>query len=166
MPIDKKKLVSLPPKERLKKLKEIENERKKEGNEIEKLIMESIHEINTEKIASEITPQPKAVDITSLFLAENEESIEAKALERGVIPERKEYFSHEQTYSDYSALNKLYGLVSSGGMLTTEQRADVGKIGERIVVAEKYITEGDKTSNLLNASRAVFYKLKKQTGID
>ena len=63
MTIDKKELTKLSPEERIKKLKLMEEERKKEVNEIEELIKKSMHELKTDKIAGEIAPEQRAVDI-------------------------------------------------------------------------------------------------------
>ena len=42
----------------------------------------------------------------------------------------------------------------------------IGQIGEKLNVAEKYMTESERTASKLNASKAVLYKLKKETGLE
>ena len=42
----------------------------------------------------------------------------------------------------------------------------VGETGERLNMAERYMTESEKTASKLNASRAVLYKLRKETGLE
>ena len=74
-----KEIKKLSPEERIKKLKEIEEENKKEINEAEKLIKDSIKEINIkEEIRDLPIPQIKAVDIESLFSPEEKEVFAAK----------------------------------------------------------------------------------------
>ncbi len=69
----------LSPEERIKRLKKIEEENKKEINEAEKIIKDSIREIDVkEKIKDLPIPQIKAVDIESLFSPEEKEVFAAK----------------------------------------------------------------------------------------
>ena len=69
----------LSPEERIKRLKKIEEENKKEINEAEKIIKDSIREIDVkEKIKDLPIPQIKAVNIESLFSPEEKEVFAAK----------------------------------------------------------------------------------------
>lgn len=166
MTIDKKELSKLSPEERIKKLRHMEDERKKEVDEIGRLIKESMQAIKTDKIAEEFAPGQKAVDISRLFEAEGGENLErtaqeARASSKGTV----NYQVVAQTYHDYSQLKEFYGIVSMGSSLTEGQKAAIGQIGERITVAERYITAGEKTAEILDASRATLRKLKKETGL-
>ena len=168
MAIDKKELSKLAPKDRIKKLKKLEEDRKKEVDEIEVLIRESMQDLKTDTLAEEIAPEQRPVDISRLFEASGEH-----ALERTAIRETKEsgkdskgYQALAQTYEAYSQLQKLDKALSVYGSLTDEQKNLVGQIGERLNKAEKYISESERTASKLNAGRAVLYKLKKETGID
>jgi len=74
-----KEIKKLSPEERIKRLKKIEEENKKEINEAEKIIKDSIREIDVkEKIKDLPIPQIKAVDIESLFSPEEKEVFAAK----------------------------------------------------------------------------------------
>ena len=74
-----KEIKKLSPEERIKRLKKIEEENKKEINEAEKIIKDSIREIDVkEKIKDLPIPQIKAVDIESLFAPEEKEVFAAK----------------------------------------------------------------------------------------
>ena len=42
----------------------------------------------------------------------------------------------------------------------------IGQIGERLNIAEKYMSEGEKAASKLDSSRAILYKLKKETGFE
>jgi len=168
MDIDKKELTKLSPEERIKKLKLMEEERKKEVNEIGTLIRESMREIKTEKIAEEITPEQRGVDISRLFEARGEEKLERTARKdapAASMKGTKGYQAIVQTYEAYSRLAQMYGKVSMGGSLTVEEINAINLIGEQIGVAERYMSEGEKSASKLDASRIVLYKLRKETGL-
>ena len=142
MAIDKKEFAKLSPEERIRKLKELEEERKKEMNEIGALIKESMKELKTDKLAEEITPERKSVDISRLF-----ESSEGQMLERtarrdapaATTKAAKGYQAIAQTYEAYSQLQKLDKALSIYGNLTEEQMSAIGQIGERINRVERYM---------------------------
>ena len=168
MTIDKKELTKLSPGERIRKLKLMEEERKKEVNEIERLIKESMHELKTDKIAEEIAPEPRAVDISKLFETSGEDRLERTAREEASSNIRRGtrgYQAMVQTYEAYSQLTEFYGKISMGESLTSDERNAINRIDEQIGVAERYMTEGEKAASKLNASRAVLYKLRKGTGL-
>ena len=169
MTIDKKELTKLSPAERIKKLKLMEEERKKEVNEIEKLIRDSMHELKTDKIAEEIAPESRAVDISKLFETSGEDKLERTAREGAPANVRggnRGYQAIVQTYEAYSQLQKLDKALSIYGSLSEEQIDALGQIGEKINRVERYMTEAEKTASKLDASRAVLYKLKKETGLE
>src|SRR3989344_1370940 len=80
MKLDRQKLNSLSPEERIKRLKEleksVEEEKKKQIDELTLMIKQSMQELRTGKLASEITPQQKKVEISELFERGNENSLE------------------------------------------------------------------------------------------
>ena len=167
MTVDKPGLRKMPPEERLKKLKEMEKKRKEEVGEIGELIKQSMKDLKTEKLATKIAPEQREVDISQLF-----ERNEGEELERTTKQEfttarpGTTYQTISQMYNDYSQLKEFYGMVSSGVGLSKDQLSSIGKIGERMNVAEKYMSEGEKTISILNPSRTILYKLKKETGLD
>ncbi|MDP6648399.1 MAG: hypothetical protein QGH34_03335, partial [Candidatus Woesearchaeota archaeon] len=119
------------------------------------------------KLADEITPEHRVVDISRLFEMRREEGLESAAREAqsAEIPKgTKEYQIFARTYEDYSQLKAFSGIVSVGGNLSDEQMAEVGKIGERVNIAEKYKTEGETVANILDASKAILYKFEKEKG--
>jgi hypothetical protein len=69
--VDEKELEEikkLPPKERLKRLQELEEKRKKQEEEAKKIIEESLKEIKLDKMLQEIeVPQQEEVDVDKLF---------------------------------------------------------------------------------------------------
>lgn len=168
MTIDKKQLSKLSPKERIKKLKLMEEERKKEVDEIEELIRKSMHELKTDKIAEEIAPEQRAVDISSLFQAAGEQRLERTAREEAppvaMMKGTRGYVTFEQAYGDYQKLKGFDATVSMGGSLTEEQKTEAGKAGERLI-QDRYATAGEETANLLNAGLSIFYKLEREVGL-
>ena len=166
MSIDKKELKKLSPEERLKKLKLMEEERKKEGIEIEELIKRSMQEIRTEKTAEEFAPEPRVVDISRLFEATRDNRLERTAKkETAASGNSKGYQAIVATYQAYSELKGMHTTVSMGGNLSNEDLTAIGQIGERLITAERYMSEGEKAASKLDASRAVLYKLKRETGL-
>ncbi len=168
MTINKQELSKLSPEERIKKLKLMEEERKKEVTEIETLIKRSMHELRIDKIAGEVAPEQRAVDISRLF-EQTGEQLERTAREESppaaLMKGTKSYNAFIQTYNDYSELKKFYGVVAGGGSLTEDDRKLVGEIEGRIGVAERYMTESEKTASKLDGSRMILYKLRKETGL-
>ena len=168
MTIDKKELTKLSPQERIKKLKLMEEERKKEVNEIEELIKKSMQELKTDKLAEEVAPEQRAVDISRLFETSGEDRLERTAREEApsnIKRGTRGYQAMVQTYQAYSQLTKFYGKISMGGNLTSEEGDTINRIDEQIGVAERYMTEGEKAASKLDASRIVLRKLKKETGL-
>lgn len=168
MTIDKKELSKLLPQERIKKLKLMEEERKKEVDEIERLIKESMQELKTEKIAEEVAPEQRAVDISRLFETFGEHRLERTAREEAppvaLMKGTRGYITFEQAYKAYTQLKKADRTISMGGSLSEEEKARIGKAGER-VIADRYAPVGEETADLLNAGRAIFYKLEKELGL-
>ena len=166
MTIDKDRLSRLSPQERIKKLKAMGEARKKESDEIEALIKQSMQELKIDKIAKDFAPEQRAVDISGLFEAENEHNLERTARRSRGAAKGNGYQAIAQTYEAYSELKSMYGVVSSGGNLSEQQLAAIGQIGEKLSIAEKYMTESEKIASKLDASRNVLYKLKKETGLN
>ena len=168
MPIDKEELNKLSPRERIKRLHQLEEEKKREATEIGELIKKSMQELKTDKLAGEIAPEQKAVDISRLFEADSGQRLEktARRAAPAFMKGSKSYQAFVQTYNDYTQLRRFYGVISTGGTLTEDHLSSIGEIGERISKAERYMTEGEKSASKLDASRFVLYKLKKETGLD
>lgn len=167
MTINKKGIAKLSPEERIKKLKLMGDERKKEVEEIEELIKKSMQELKTEKLAEEISPEPKAVDISRLF-----ETISGQRLERTAREEAspaaftkgtKGYQAFVHVYQDYSSLKKIMGYAVAGS-LSEEQLEAVDKIGERLDKT-KYESASSEIANLVVASRAALHKIRKYAGM-
>jgi hypothetical protein len=161
MAIDPKELAKLSPEERIKKLRQLEEEGRKDADEIGALIKKSMQELRTDKLATDITPERKQVDISKLFEEEGER------LERTVKKERPsgkaEYQSFMQTYQDYSSLKKMMGYAAEGA-LTEDHLKIVDKIGERLD-RTKYERLSDEVANMLVASRSALHKIRKYAGM-
>ncbi|MBS3095816.1 hypothetical protein J4480_00080 [Candidatus Woesearchaeota archaeon] len=167
MPLNKKELGKLSPEERIRKLKLMEEERKKEVSEIGRLINESMQEIKTEKLAEEIAPEQKAVDISRLFETDAGENLERTARKEGGVGDltkgSKDYQTFAQAYQDYSSLKKLMGYAATGS-LNEEHQAVIDEINERLDKT-KYQNIGAEIANILVASKATLHKIRKYAGM-
>ena len=166
MSIDKKELEKLQPEDRIKRLKHLEEQRKKDVAEIETLIKEYEKQIRTRKLADEIAPNQKPVIIADLFEVHAFNELENTA--RQEMPRfsgKSVQYLAVQSYSDYSTLKEFYGIVSVGMRLSDEQLVAIGEIGERLNIAEKYMTDSEKTASKLDSNRVLLYKLMKETGL-
>jgi len=161
----KKELRKLKPKDKLKRLKELEEKRKAEMVDIDELIKDSEKELKTEKVAEEITPEQTEINITKLF---EEESGHLESTVKKEAPdtekEDQKYVSFKQAYSDYSRLQDIT-YASMMGSLTPAQEDAVDRIGERLD-RTKYQNVGQETANIIVASKATLYKIKKYAGLD
>ena len=168
MSIDKQELSKFSPLERIKKLKLLEEERKKEADEIEQLIKKSMQELKTEKIAEEIAPELRPVDISSRFAETGEQRLERTAREEApataLMKGKGGYQTFSQAEYDYSQAKKFSGFVSMGYSLTQEQVALVDEMGARRNVAERPMPVGEKLAKVLDASRMVLEKYRKEVG--
>ncbi|MBI2647366.1 hypothetical protein HYW99_02725 [Candidatus Woesearchaeota archaeon] len=168
MALNKRELAKLPPQERIKKLKLMEEEREKEVDEIEKLIKESMQELKTDKLAEEVAPEQRAVDISRLFGATGEQRLERTARQEAPPPlmkVKRDYVTFGELYQDYKKLKRFEYALSMGSSLSEEDKILVGQIGERLNKAERYTPLGNYIVNILNASAAALDKLKKETGL-
>ena len=160
----KKELKKLRPTDRIKKLKELGEKRKGEITEIENLIKDSEKELKTDEVAEEITPEQNEVDIGRLF---EEETTELEATVRKDAPSaegNQGYMSLQRADEDYTALKDIT-YASMMGPITPAQADEIDQIGERLD-RSKYQSASQEIANILVASRAVLYKIKKYAGTD
>ena len=159
---DKNKLKKLSPKERIKALKKLEENRKKEATEIEDLLKKSEEELKTEKVADEISPVPREINIGDLF--EEEENLETEVKKDSKEKPGIEYISFKQAYSDYQQLQDI-SYASIIGDLDQNQMEAIDEIGERLDKT-KYTSQSAQAADLLVASRAALNKIKKYAGLN
>ena len=154
--LDKAELEKLTPAERIKKLKELEEENKKEIEEAEKLIKKTEAEISREKIAESVkVPETKPVDIGSLF--REEESLETTVREEAPSTEAKE---ESQLYQLAQAYEEAKEIAYSSEPLNEEQLGWVDRLGEKVEKAS-YDTFSKETADLLVATRSLVKKILK-----
>lgn len=158
--IDKKELSSLSPEERLKRLKLMEEDRKKDVEEIGTLIKDSLKDIKNIKLADEVAPQARIVDISRLFESTGQglEKISGKKDAPGILGRMVGYQIIGQANYDYSIFRKLDSL--------DEEKRKIGDSGERVNLTEKYMTSGEKVASMVDSSRMVLYKARKQSGFE
>jgi len=111
-------LKKLSPEERVKKLKEIEERSRKEIEEAQKLMGESIREIEIEQGIKEKMPIPQlaAVDIDSLFTIEEKDMFKTNrfvsAKKEPIVAEKKEFLDElieKEKPQDVKETHKQYG---------------------------------------------------------
>lgn len=161
----KRELRRLRPKDRLKKLKELEEKRKSEMVDIEDLIKDSEKDVRSDEVAEEIAPQQEEVDIGRLFREESEQ-LERTVKQESPETERDEheYIPFKQAYNDYNTLQDIV-YASMTGPLTPTQEHTIDKIGERLDKT-KYQSTSQEVVNILVASKAALYKIRKYAGLD
>ena len=177
------KVKGLPPEERVKALKELKNRREKEAKEVEKLINETITEIedkSKEKVIEELSrlqeeiPEKKKQEETLEETAEKESvnveeniNVEYKIKSSG-LPEE----IYKENPSIYAVANKnVYGVVSNivkkaemGEPLTAEEEARLSFIEDRIRgVKLEGGMEKDKRNYILRTEQ-LFDRIRKYKG--
>ncbi len=124
----------LSPEERIKRLKKLEDEKRKEIEEAQKLMKESVVELEREeKIKKEIPiPQVKAVDIGGLFTKEEKQLFATKRYEdsklRGEEQHEEEQGVQEKTLEDEIQVAQI--------QLTREQLDEQRQYGERLAAEQ------------------------------
>jgi len=162
----KEELKKLSPKDRVKKLKELEEKRKQEINKIEELLKDSEKEAKTEEVAKEIVPEQTEVNIERLFKKEEEEALESTVRKEAPDKDDKniQYMSFNQAQDDYSTLKDI-GYATMSGPVTPAHMDAIDKIGERLEKI-KYQSASKEIADILVASRATLYKIKKYAGLE
>ena len=162
--INRKELQKLNPRDRIKKLMELEEQRKKDVLEIEELIKQSAQELKINKIADDNAPPQAAIDISRLFHEEGNALEMNIRKETAEVQSSQQYQSLSQTYDDYKKLRQFMGYAMEGP-LAAETIEAVDKIGERLQ-RFKYESASEEAVNLFVASRAVLHKIKRYMGLD
>ena len=152
MELDKEELEKLSARERLEKLKQIEGEKKKEIDEVEKLIKESEREARIEERLRDNVEIPKeeAVDIGSLFTKE-----EVEQIEQGLHPARE---------AEESTVKYMAGAADDAGEMyssaSSENRPPV-KADDLLTPLTYNPTEGKKLASESVGSRMTLEQAKK-----
>jgi transcriptional regulator with XRE-family HTH domain len=154
--LNRMELDELTPAERIRKLKEIETENKKEIAEAEKLIKQTENEIEKDNISESVKiPDAKPIDIDSLF--QEPPSLETTVREEAAPTEIKE---ESQLYMLAQAYEEAKGMAYSDEPLNEEQMAWIDKLGERVEKAS-YHSFTTETADLLVATRSLVKKILK-----
>lgn len=156
--LNKEELEKLTPAERIKRLKKIEEENKKEIEEAEKLVKQTEAEIAREKIAESVeVPAPTPVDIGSLF--REEPSLETTVREEA-HPTHEEAGAESQLYQLAQAYEEVREMAYSNEPLNEEQLEWIDRLGERVEKA-KYESFCREAANLVVATRSLIHKIRK-----
>jgi len=149
--IEKEKLKNLPLSERLKELKKLEEERKKDIEEAKKLILETEKEFETEKAIENVEiPEPKKIDISKLFTSED--GLEATA--------EIEQESGEDFNIDYQRF--IQGMEEQGFYRTMLIEPVIEKI-ETFINAPKYALRSRSDVEKSTPSVGLLEEIKKYT---
>ncbi|MDO8642040.1 MAG: hypothetical protein Q7R76_00410 [Candidatus Woesearchaeota archaeon] len=147
--MDLSDIKKLPPEERLKKLKELETERKKEIEEARKLVAQSEHEIALEEIKRDIPiPQMTSVDVGMLFSPEEKELFKSKRFTGEKIKEQKEIIPSEHI----DQLEKMIEDEKEG--IERFQRTHGGKPQQYGLLLEKTLEAENKLASIYDAAKA------------
>lgn len=160
----KKELSKLKPQDRIKKLKQLEEKRKEEITEIEDLIKDFEKEMKTDSVAEEISPEARDVNIAHLF-GEDRGELEFTVKKEAPSGDKSPgYISIKQLYGDYTDLKNIQ-YASMSGSLTPAHLDQVDRIGERLD-RTKYRSQSQEVANMLVASKAALYKIRKYAGLE
>jgi len=155
--LNKTELEKLTPAERIKKLKELEEENKKEIEEAEKLIKKTEAEISREKIAESVKiPETRPIDIESLFREEPtlEGTVREEAPATGEAKEESRLYQLAQAYEEAKSMYQ------SEEPLNEQQLEWVDRLGERVEKA-RYETFTKEAADLVVATRSLVKKILK-----
>ncbi len=173
MVLDTDELKKLSPEQRVKRLKEMEQQRKSEMGEIESLIKKSMNDAKNDKIAEKVAPPPREVDITKLF---TEEEKDWKQQDRKQVLEEQPAVKYladtkyggnlqKQIAQDYSSLKNM-GYVSPGS-LSGSQIEQLDKIEQRLGMAS-YQThaQSEKMAVMMSGSKEALHRIKQYAGLE
>ncbi len=153
--LNKEELGKLKSADLIKRLKEIEEENKKEIDEIRNLIKKTEVQIERDKILESVAvPETKPVDIGSLF--KEEEGLEATAKKSSNLAETEK----NALYQLAQAYEELKGGFYRLGRIDEEQLARVDKLGERMAKVD-YIATSKEVADLVVGARSLARKLMK-----
>ncbi len=151
--INKEELGKLSAAERIKRLKSLEEENKKEIEEAEKLIHETESQIERDGIAESVkVPETKPIDISSLFA--EEQNLEATVKKEATEEDQGPLYELAQ---DYEAAK---GIAYGGESPSEDQMGWIDQLGERVEKI-KYHGTSDEIANLVVATKSLIHKIKK-----
>lgn len=152
---DKDELRRLAPAERIRKLRELEEERKKEIEEAEKLIRESVEDLRREKATEDVEiPEAEEVNIEDLFGGEKLEDTVAKE-----APADEDAIKY-QTNIDYDYLRHV-----DTGNIQNYNMEHIEQIRERLADIDYKALSADVAKQVVG-TRKVLYELKKSLGME
>jgi polyhydroxyalkanoate synthesis regulator phasin len=172
-------LRKLSPEERIRILKELEEKRKKELLEAEKLIEQSVAEIKAEeKLKEEIEEEErkqrqssklKKIDDTNL---EGKVQKEKQMLVDEELSNNKQYqikLSMEPITNLYDRLRDVYQQVVENGEMTNEQERQIRDLGYAMqhksdaIDHGEYKTAGEQIEDIISASKSILNYMRRGT---
>lgn len=154
--LNKTELEKLTPDQKIKKLKELAEENKKEIEEAGKIIKETESKLERDKILESVkVPETKPIDIESLF-KEEEHNLENTVKTEAPATEKED----GNLYLLTQAYEEAKGMLYSDEPLTKSQLQWVDRLGERVEKA-KYASTTERVAVLANATKTIVHKLKR-----
>ena len=156
--LDKEELAKLSPTQRIKRLKEIEEDSKKDIAEAEDLIRRSESEIETAESEKKIAvPESRKVDISDLFGPEPSQ-LEAKAKEAKKEPSQQQLlYMANQAYEEATSLAYREA--------TPELLEQIDELGEKVDKMQ-YHSLTEEITNKVVATRSLIHKIKRYSQMD
>ena len=138
------KIKKLPPHERIERLKELEEKRRKEIEETEKLLNMSRQEIIDEEKNRRIIEIPKEDDrdLSRIFRGEDEEGLEGAVKDAKPLDDNNIGYMTESTQELYQRAVDLYNIAQQGN-LTSEQGDELYSIRREVENRRSAIKSGD-----------------------
>lgn len=167
MPLDKDELKKLSPEERLRRLREMEDDRKKDVDEIEKLIKRSLEELKVDELADRIIPHDQPQTLTGIVTEAAEELAEeeVRQADTALAPGTVDYQLMGQVYSSYSSLRRVLNYELAPGSLSEEQSAALDQLGEHLETV-KYTTTTQQVAEMASSSKELIGKIKRYAGLE
>ena len=155
MSLDNEALKRLPPDERIRKLRELEEESKKDLVDADKLIKESFEELRRDRVVEDTdVPESGPVDITHLFSEEEAQQVIEKAAPE--VENQVKYLVEK----DYETLKEL-----SSEPMDAYNMHKVEEISERLDTVDPHLLTKNVAHQLV-ASKGILYNIKKYSGLE
>jgi len=165
----------LSPSERIEKLKELEKKRKKEIEETELLIKESVEEIKQEQELQEEIKSEEKLQKEKLDPDKNDDLEELVEAAKQKILDEENYvntqyqvkLSMEPVSSLYDMVKGVYQEVRGRGEMSEEQRQQIENISYAMqtktnaIDSGEYQTAGEKIEDILSASKSIIKYMKR-----
>jgi len=153
---------------RLKELElKLQDQRKKDSQEIESLIKKSMEDLRKDEIAERIAPPSRQTDISSVFSREEMEANRPKPSKNEEDSPALSYLRKEQLVKDYAEVKDLLNYELSPGSLGRDQIRKLEDINTRLTKSSyATLSHSDQMAVIVSATKEALYRVRKYTGIE